>query len=201
MSLTRARLQTGLDERCLDRPDTVAQRAVDLAHGKAVAADMADDAGLRHVGGDEYRAADNAVGMKCTGQHAARVEAHKPRAVESAAMFLEIPPRHSVLERHNHGLWTEQRSRVRRRPLERMRLDREHDEVLCAGERRSLDSFHARGLDATILQRSSMPLALIAPSCGPRPMTVTSSPAIASRPAINPPIAPAPKTQIRIVLV
>ena len=45
MSLTRARLQTGLDERCLDRPDTVAQRAVDLAHWKAVAADMADDPG------------------------------------------------------------------------------------------------------------------------------------------------------------
>jgi hypothetical protein len=32
-------------------------------------------------------------------------------------------------------------------------------------------------------------------------MTVTSSPAIASLAAINPPIAPAPKTQIRIVLV
>ncbi len=50
-------------------------------------------------------------------------------------------------------------------------------------------------------QCSVMPFCAIARKCAPRPITVTSAPAAASRAAINPPIAPAPKMQIRMALV
>ena len=66
-------------------------------------------------------------------------------------MFLEIPPGHAVLQRHHHGVGTEQRIRADRRLLERVRLDREHDQVLLTGERRALDRFDARGFLASIL--------------------------------------------------
>ena len=138
-ALTHLGLQPGREQSLGQRVQPARQAAIGLADNEQFLAIPADLARCGDFARRMHHAADDAVRIKRAQHRATGVKRVHRRAVETAALAEEIPPRHAVDGRHHHAFGFDQGGQARQHRRYLVCLQRDEQDFLLAriGRQRS----------------------------------------------------------------
>src|SRR5262249_17679507 len=121
--------QAGLDERVGDLAAALTFRSIRLSNREARSFDMPNHPWFNQRRRRVDDATNHARRIDVSANWAARIDAFKGRAFPLAAVFIEVPPRKTVLRGNDGGAFTDERCEIRRHRRQALRLQGDDDDV------------------------------------------------------------------------